>query len=214
MPSSIVSDHDPRFTSRFWGAFQRAFGTKLCLSTAYHLQTDGQSKKTIQTLEDLLRACVLDQPRSWDRYMPLVEFTYNNSFCASNGMDPYETVYGRKCQSLLCLYELGEASVLGPDLIAETTLHKYMSDAAHVLEPESVELRENITFQATPVKIDDTSMKKLRGKDVPLVKVAWERAGVEEHTWKLESEMRKDYPELSSENVSFVKNREKLQTGS
>ncbi|XP_020972527.1 uncharacterized protein LOC110269186 [Arachis ipaensis] len=77
-------------------------------------------------------------------------------------------------------------------------LRKYTSDATHVLEPESVELRENLTFQVTPLRIDDTSVKKLRGKEVQLVKVAWKRAGVEEHTWELESEMRKNYPELFS----------------
>ncbi|XP_016162860.1 uncharacterized protein LOC107605480 [Arachis ipaensis] len=64
-------------------------------------------------------------------------------------------------------------------------LCKYTSDATHVLEPESVELREILTFQVTPVRIDDTSVKKLRGKEVSFVKVAWKRAGVEEHTWEI-----------------------------
>ncbi|XP_072062115.1 uncharacterized protein [Arachis hypogaea] len=84
------------------------------------------------------------------------------------------------------------------DVFHVSQLRKYTSDAAYVLEPESVELKENLTFQVTPVRIDDTSVKKLRGKEVQLVKVAWERGGVEEHTWELESEMRKDYPELFS----------------
>ncbi|XP_016173556.1 uncharacterized protein LOC107616069 [Arachis ipaensis] len=196
-------------------------------------------------------------------------------------MDPYEALYGRKFQSPLCWYESGEVSILGPDLIAETTekikkvrerilttqsqqksyadqrqkplefevgehvflrvtpttrieraiktkklnprfigpfeilrrfrpvyqvalpphlsnlhdvfhisqLRKYTLDVAHVLEPESVELRENLTFQVTPVRVDNTSVKKLREKEVSLVKVAWERAGVEEHTWELKSKM-------------------------
>ncbi|XP_072064433.1 uncharacterized protein [Arachis hypogaea] len=86
------------------------------------------------------------------------------------------------------------------DVLHVSQLHKYTSDVAHVLEPESVELRENLTFHVTLVRIDDTSVKKLRGKEVSLVKVSWERAGVEEHTWELESEMRKDYPELFSGN--------------
>ncbi|XP_072066826.1 uncharacterized protein [Arachis hypogaea] len=86
------------------------------------------------------------------------------------------------------------------DVFHVSQLCKYTSDTVHVLELESVELEENLTFQITPVRIDDTSVKKLRGKDIPLVKVAWERARVEEHTWELESEMRKDYPELFSEN--------------
>ena len=95
VPSTIVSDRDPRFTSRFWGVFQRAFGTQLSLSTAYHPQTDGQSERTIQTLEDMLRACVLDQKASWDKYLPLVEFAYNNSYHASIGMAPYDVRTGQ-----------------------------------------------------------------------------------------------------------------------
>ncbi|XP_057745062.1 uncharacterized protein LOC130962922 [Arachis stenosperma] len=86
------------------------------------------------------------------------------------------------------------------DVFHVSQFRKYTSDAAYVLEPESVELRENLTFQVTLVCINDTSVKKLRGKEVSLVKVAWKRAGVEEHTWDLESEMRKDYPELFSGN--------------
>nr|XP_025628889.1 uncharacterized protein LOC112722133 [Arachis hypogaea] len=85
------------------------------------------------------------------------------------------------------------------DVFYVSQLRKYMPDVAHVLEPESVELRENLTFQVTPVRIDDTSVKKLRENEVSLVKVAWKRAGVEEHTWELESEMQKDYPELFSD---------------
>ena len=94
---TIVLDRDPRFTSRFWGAMQKAFGTKLCLSTTYHPQTDRQPKRTIKTLEDTLRACVMDQSKSWDRYLPLIEFFYNNSFHASTEIAPYEALYGRKC---------------------------------------------------------------------------------------------------------------------
>jgi hypothetical protein len=80
VPISIVSNRDPWFTSRFWEKLQSAMGTKLNFSTAYHPQTDGQSKRTIQTLEDMLRLCVLDFKGSWIRYLPLVEFPYNNSF--------------------------------------------------------------------------------------------------------------------------------------
>ncbi|MCI28761.1 retrotransposon protein, partial [Trifolium medium] len=89
IPSSIVSDRDPRFTSRFWESLQEALGTKLRLSSAYHPQTDGQLEQTIQSLEDLLRACVLEQGTSWDSCLPLIEFTYNNSFHSSIGMAPF-----------------------------------------------------------------------------------------------------------------------------
>ncbi|GKC65791.1 reverse transcriptase domain-containing protein, partial [Tanacetum coccineum] len=83
VPISIISDHDSRFTSRFWQSMQEALGTRLDMSTAYHPQTDGQSERTIQTLEDMLRACVLDFGGSWDVHLPLVEFSYNNSYHSS-----------------------------------------------------------------------------------------------------------------------------------
>ena len=91
------------------------------MSTAYHPQTDGQSEWTIQTLEDMLRSCVMDNQGSWDRYLPLVEFVYNNSYQQSIGMAPYEALYGSRCQTPLCWNDDGEVSVLGPDLVQETT---------------------------------------------------------------------------------------------
>jgi len=94
VPVSIVSDRDPWFTSRFWDRLQSAMGTKLNFSTAYHPQTDGQSERTIQTLEDMLRLCVLDFKGNWIRYLPLVEFAYNNSFQATIGMTPFKALYG------------------------------------------------------------------------------------------------------------------------
>ena len=93
---SIISDRDPRFTSRFLGKFQEALGTRLNFSTAFHPQTDGQSKRVIQILEDMLRSCVIDLEGGWDRHITLVEFVYNNSFQSSIGMAPYEALYGRK----------------------------------------------------------------------------------------------------------------------
>ncbi|MBM1124178.1 DDE-type integrase/transposase/recombinase, partial [Klebsiella pneumoniae] len=85
-PCSIVSDRDPRFTSRFWSSLQTALGTKVSMSTAFHPQSDGQTERTIQTLEDMLRACVLDFGGSWEDHLHLVEFAYNNSYHSSIGM--------------------------------------------------------------------------------------------------------------------------------
>ncbi|GJS79908.1 reverse transcriptase domain-containing protein [Tanacetum coccineum] len=99
VPISIISDRDSRFTSRFWQSMQEALGTRLDMSTAYHPQTDGQSERTIQTLEDMLRACVLDFGGSWDVHLPLVEFSYNNSYHSSVRCAPFEALYGRKCRS-------------------------------------------------------------------------------------------------------------------
>ncbi|KAL9344751.1 hypothetical protein Peur_062426 [Populus x canadensis] len=79
VPVSIISDRDPRFTSMLWPSLQQAMGTNLNLSTAFHRQTNGQSERTIQTLEDLLRSCVLEFGGNWEDLLPLVEFNYNNS---------------------------------------------------------------------------------------------------------------------------------------
>ncbi|XP_020963958.1 uncharacterized protein LOC110265342 [Arachis ipaensis] len=149
VPSSIVSDRDPRFTSRFSGAFQRAFASVLGPDLV------AETTEKIKKIRERILTAQSRQESYADQRRKLLEF------------------------------EVGE---------------HYTSDAAHVLDPESIELRENLTFPVTPVHIDDTSVKKLRGKEVQLVKVAWKRARVEEHTWKLESEMRKDYPELFSSN--------------
>ena len=116
-PVSIISDRDPRFTSRFLGKLKEALGTQLNFSMAFHPQTDGQSKRVIQVLEDMLRSCVIDYEGSWDRHIPLVKFVYNNSFQLSIGMTPYEALYGRKCRTPMCWTELSEKKVIGLDLI-------------------------------------------------------------------------------------------------
>ena len=121
VPNSIVSDRDSRFTSKFWRSLQHALGTKLKFSTSFHPQTDGQSERTIQTLEDMLRACALDFQGSWDKYLPLVEFSYNNSYQSTVGMAPYEALYGRKCRSPVHWDEVGERKYLGPELVEQAT---------------------------------------------------------------------------------------------
>ena len=120
IPLSIVTDRDPRFTSRFWKELQSALGTRLNFSTAFHPQIYGQSERLIQVLEDMLRACVLDFPKSWDWHIPLMEFAYNNSYQSSIGMVPYEALYGRKCRTPECWTDLNEHKVIGPDMIKET----------------------------------------------------------------------------------------------
>ena len=289
IPSSIVSDRDPRFTSRFWESLHKALGTKLRVSSAYHPQTDGQTEQTIQSLEDLLRACILEQGGSWDSFLPLIEFTYNNSFHSSIGMAPFEALYGRRCRTPLCWYESGESVLLGPEIVQQTTekvkmiqekmkasqsrqksyhdkrrkalefqegdhvflrvtpmtgvgralksrkltprfigpyqilkrvgdvayqialppslsnlhsvfhvsqLRKYIPDSSHVIELDNVEVRENLTYEALPLQIGDRKVKKLRGKEIPLVKVIWGGTVDGNTTWELESQMRESYPEL------------------
>ena len=130
VPISIISDRDSRFTSKFWQSLQGALGTRLDMSTAYHPQTDGQSERTIQTLEDMLRACVLDFGKAWDTHLPLIEFSYNNSYHTSIKAAPFEALYGRKCRSPLCCTEVGDtqlargqapgSGLTGPEIICET----------------------------------------------------------------------------------------------
>ncbi|GKD53941.1 putative reverse transcriptase domain-containing protein [Tanacetum coccineum] len=108
VPISIISDRDSRFTSRFWQLMQEALGTRLDMSMAYHPQTDGQSEHTIQTLDDILRACVLDFGGSWDVHLPLVEFSYNNSYHSTVRCAPFEALYSRKCRSPIMWTEVGE----------------------------------------------------------------------------------------------------------
>ncbi|GJW59757.1 putative reverse transcriptase domain-containing protein, partial [Tanacetum coccineum] len=105
IPISIICDRDPRFTSNFWRSLQKALGTNLDMSTAYHPQTDGQSERTIQTLEDMLRTCVIDFRKGWVNHFPLVEFSYNNSYHASIKAAPFEVLYSRKCRSPVCWAE-------------------------------------------------------------------------------------------------------------
>ncbi|KAJ0614246.1 putative nucleotidyltransferase, Ribonuclease H [Helianthus annuus] len=121
VPTSIISDRDARFTSELWQAMHKSFGSRLDMSTAYHPQTDGQSERTIQTLEDMLRACVIDFGNSWEKHLPLVEFSYNNSYHTSIQATPFEALYGRKCQSPLCWAEVGDSQITGPEMVVDAT---------------------------------------------------------------------------------------------
>ncbi|XP_070045775.1 uncharacterized protein [Nicotiana tomentosiformis] len=119
VPISIISDRGAQFTAYFWKSFQKGLGTQVNLSTAFHPQTDGQVERTIQTVEDMSRACVLDFKGSWDDHLPLIKFAYNNSFQASIQMAPYEALYRRKCRSPIGWFEVGEAELLGPNLVQQ-----------------------------------------------------------------------------------------------
>ncbi|GJX00439.1 putative reverse transcriptase domain-containing protein [Tanacetum coccineum] len=121
VPVSIISNHDGRFASHLWQALQEALGTKLHMSTAYHPETDGQSERTIRTLKDMLRACVMDFGGSWDTHLLLVEFSYNNSYHTSVKCAPFEALYGGKCRSPVILTKVRESQLIGPELVQETT---------------------------------------------------------------------------------------------
>ena len=116
---SIISDRGARFTSWFWRSFQKGLGTQVKLSTTFHPQTDGQAERAIQTLEDILRACVIDIKGNWDEHLSLVEFSYNNSYHSSISMLPFESLYGRIFRSPVWWFEIGESSYFCHKLIYE-----------------------------------------------------------------------------------------------
>ncbi|KAH0733004.1 hypothetical protein KY289_004192 [Solanum tuberosum] len=140
VPVLIISNIGVQFTAQFWKSFQKGLDSKVNLSTvfhpqtdgqakptiqtnlstAFHLQTDGQAEPTIQTLEDMLRACVIDFKGNWDDYLPLIEFAYNNSYDSSIQMAPYEALYRRRCRSPIGWFEVGEAGLIGPELVHQS----------------------------------------------------------------------------------------------
>jgi transposase InsO family protein len=95
VPKKIISDRGSQFTSRFWKSFHENMDVKLNFSSAYHPQTDGQTERTNQVLEDVLRACALQRGSSWDKSLPYAEFSYNNSYQVSLKMSPFKVLYGR-----------------------------------------------------------------------------------------------------------------------
>jgi hypothetical protein len=101
VPKKIVSDRGSQFTSKFWEKRHESMDTKLNFNSAYHPQTDGQTERTNQILENMLRACALKYEKSWDKSPPYAEFSYNNSYQASIEMAPYEALYGRQCRTPL-----------------------------------------------------------------------------------------------------------------
>ena len=156
VPISIVSDRDPRFTSRFWSSLQHAMGTRLHFSTAFHPQTDGQSERTIQTLEDMLRTCVIEFKGSWDTHLSLMEFAHNNSYQSSIGMAPFEALYSRKCRTPVCWDEIGERRLIGLELVQITLDKIQMVRDRLKIAKDSDKCRRDLQF-----KVDDRVFLKV-----------------------------------------------------
>jgi transposase InsO family protein len=119
IPRTIVSDRGAPFVAHFWEQLQESLGTHVIRSSAYHPQTDGQTERVNQILEDMLRACVLHYGKNWDKCLSLAEFSYNNSYQSSLKMAPFEALYGRRCRTPLNWTQAGEREVFGPDLVLE-----------------------------------------------------------------------------------------------
>ncbi|GJZ00338.1 reverse transcriptase domain-containing protein [Tanacetum coccineum] len=204
VPVLIISNRDGRFTSHFWQTVQRALGTRLNFSTAYHPQTDGQSERTIQTLEDMLRAYAIDFSGSWDVHIPLAEFSYNNNYYSSIQCALLEALYGRKCsyankrrkplefevgdQVLLKVspwknvMRFGKKGKLAPRYIGPFEILERIC-----LAPlDEIKVNKTLRFVKEPIEIMDRENKKLKHRKIVLVKVRWGSKRGPEFTWEHE----------------------------
>jgi hypothetical protein len=119
VPKKIVSDRGSEFTSKFWEKLHESMDTKLNFSSAYHQQTDGQTERTNQILEDMLRACALKYGKSLDKSLPYAEFSYNNSYQTSIKMAPFEALYERQCRTPLFWSQIRECQVFRPEVLKD-----------------------------------------------------------------------------------------------
>nr|GFB59609.1 putative reverse transcriptase domain, ribonuclease H-like domain, aspartic peptidase domain protein [Tanacetum cinerariifolium] len=156
VPVSIISDRDGKFTSHFWKSLNKVLGTRLDMSTAYHPETDGKSERTIQTLKDMLRACVLDFGKGWDKHFPLVEFSYNNNYHTSIKPAPFEALYGRKCRSPICWAEgvirFGKRGKLNPRYVGSFKILAKVGTVTYRLEFPQQLSRVHSTFHISNLK--------------------------------------------------------------
>ncbi|MCO5609163.1 hypothetical protein L7F22_063386 [Adiantum nelumboides] len=131
IPARIISDRDAKFTSKFWQAMFQSLGTQLNLSTAYHLETDRQTKRVNQVIEDMLRAYCNQQPQKWIKFLHLVEFAYNSSHHRSLGMSPFKALYGQEC--------------LLPLRLADPTLHVPAAKSTlEMMDQQLLIIRDNL----------------------------------------------------------------------
>nr|GEX60647.1 reverse transcriptase domain-containing protein [Tanacetum cinerariifolium] len=209
IPVSIICDRDGRFTSNFWKSFQKALGTDICMSTAYHPETDGQSERTIQTLEDMLRACVIDFGKGWVKHLPLAEFSYNNSYHASIKAVPYEALYGQKCRSpvlskvrdVAYRLELPQQLSRVHNTFHVSNLKKCLSDESLVIPLDELRIDDKLHFVEEPVEIMDREIKQLKRSRIPIIKVRWNPKRGHEFTWKREDQFKQKYPHLFTKTV-------------
>ncbi|GKA20583.1 putative reverse transcriptase domain-containing protein [Tanacetum coccineum] len=199
IPVSIICDRDPRFASNFWKSLQKALGTSLDMSIAYHPQTNGQSERTIQTLKDMLCACVIDFGNGWVKHLTLVEFSYNNSYHASIKAAPFEALYGFALERGRTFWQTGEVKprYVRPFKVLKnvgavsyklelpqelsrvhntfhvSNLKKCYSDDPLVVPLEGLQVDDKLYFVEEPVEIMDREVKQLRRSRVPIVKVRW-----------------------------------------
>ncbi|GKB57293.1 putative reverse transcriptase domain-containing protein [Tanacetum coccineum] len=174
VPVSIISNRDTKFTSHFWKSLNKALGTQLDMSTAYHPQTDSQSEITIKTLEDMLRAYVIDFEKGWDRHLPLVEFSYNNSYRTSIKAALFKALYDQKCRSPICWAEIKKRIQAARDrqksyvnrrrkpLEFEVGDKKCLVDEPLAIPLDEIQIDDKLNFIEELVEIMDREVKRLK----------------------------------------------------
>ncbi|GJR88739.1 putative reverse transcriptase domain-containing protein [Tanacetum coccineum] len=166
------------------------------MSTAYHPETDGQSERTIQTLEDMLRACVIDFGSGWDKHLPLAEFSYNNSYHASIKAAPFEALYVRKCRSLKSYADVRRKPLefeVGDKVMLKVSPWK---DEDLIIPLDEVRIDEKLHFIEEPIELMDREVRHLKHSRIPIVKVRLNSSRGPEYTWEREDQMWKKYPHL------------------
>ncbi|GJX37486.1 putative reverse transcriptase domain-containing protein [Tanacetum coccineum] len=172
------------------------------MTTAYHPQTNGQSERTIQTLEDMLRACVMDFGKGWDRHLPLIEFSYNNSYHTSIKAAHFEVLYGRKCRSPIFWTELPEKLSRVHSTFHILNLKKCLSDEPLANLLDEIYVDDKLNFIEKPIEIMDCEVKRLKQSCIPIMKVRWNSRRGPEYTWEREDKMQKKYPHLFANHES------------
>nr|GEU67114.1 hypothetical protein [Tanacetum cinerariifolium] len=201
IPASIISDRDPRFASNFWRSLQNALGTRLDMSTAYHPETDGQSERTIQTLEDMLRACAIDFGKGWVNHLPLgvVRFGKRGKL-NPRYVGPFKVL--ERVGDVAYKLDLPEELSRVHNMFHVSNLRKCHADKPLVVPLDRLHFDDKLYFVEEPVEIVDREVKQLKRSRIPLVKVRWNSKRGPEFTWEREDQFRKKYPHLFAKTAS------------
>ncbi|GJW31219.1 putative reverse transcriptase domain-containing protein [Tanacetum coccineum] len=204
VPVSIISDKDSRFTSGFWRSLQKALGTNVNMSTSYHPETDGQSERTIQIMKDMLRACVIDFGKRWDRHLPLVEFSYNNSYHVSIKAALFKALYRRKCRSPICRGEVEDSQLMGPELVRET-IEKIIQIKNRLLTARSCQKSyTDVRRKPKEFSVGDMVMLKRCLADLNLI-IPLEEIQLDDKLHLIEEPVDREVKQLKQSRITIIK---------
>ncbi|GJU17945.1 putative reverse transcriptase domain-containing protein [Tanacetum coccineum] len=210
VPISIISDRDSHFTSRFWRSLQKTLGTNLDMSTAYHPQTDGQSERTIQMLEDMLRACVIDSRSSWDRHLPLVgDSQLIGPELIRETIEKIIQIKNRllTARSRQKSYADRRTKPLESEVNDMVLLKKCLAEGDIVVLMDEIQLDDKSHMIEEPVEIMYREVKRLKQSRIPIDKVRWKSQRGPEFTWEREDQIKNKYPHLFTSKEEARKSR-------